>query len=65
MFFFLGLTEHVLPLFYLQPFAEAPTKEAVHAFLNLDLALECDGKKFLLYLQFLICTDSGMHVEST
>jgi hypothetical protein len=28
----------------LQPFAEAPTAEALRAFLNLDLALECDGE---------------------
>jgi hypothetical protein len=27
----------------MQPMAEAPTMEALHAFLNLDLALECDG----------------------
>lgn len=27
-----------------QPYARAPTTEALRAFLNLDLALECDGK---------------------
>jgi hypothetical protein len=29
----------------LQPFAEAPTTEALRALLNLDLTLECDGEK--------------------
>jgi hypothetical protein len=28
----------------MQPYASAPTVEALRAFLNLDLLLECDGE---------------------